>query len=71
MSSSMEVRAGTEAQGMDGCCLLAYSPPLAQSVFLQHPGKDVTDLPTDQFNGSILSTGSPSSQMTPVYVKLT
>ena len=86
-SSLREANAGAEAETMEGCCLLACSPWLAQSTVLctaaspwlagpfctnHKSGKCPTSLPTGQSDEDIFSSEDPSlTQMSLACFKLT
>jgi hypothetical protein len=38
LTQSRNLEAGADAEAMEGCCLLACFPRLAQLAFLQNPG---------------------------------
>jgi hypothetical protein len=50
--SEQELKAGTEAEIMEWCCLLACSSWLAQLAFLYHPGPPAQEWQLPQWGGS-------------------
>jgi hypothetical protein len=60
------LEAGADAEDMEGCCLLACSPWLAQPAFLQNPGPPAQDGIIYSFLGDV-----PSLQIIIPCVKLT